>query len=251
MDSEFTEFSYGFALTQELMPSGGPFGYWAPEFPSLLEEGKVGGGYDVRIDRGRFLYLQFKLSEYMIGGPRRAGQDDVIATPYYRFWITPRWHSDQHKMLVALETKGSEVYYAAPMFHTGESLNSAFNSGTVADDSAFFSPREIDYLQDDETHCMVYRSDVAPGYFCSKPIELKRYSWRTLKAKLRRTKPYPISEMATRLEEMLIESKVKVEPVRNRRSSHQEPLRSLAFIARASRVFLKAEVFFLPEPKES
>jgi hypothetical protein len=49
MDSEFTEFSYEFALTSELTQPGVPPGQWAPYFPSLIEEGKSGGGYDVRI----------------------------------------------------------------------------------------------------------------------------------------------------------------------------------------------------------
>lgn len=43
MKSDISEFSYGFALTNELVG-------WvnlraAPDFPSLIEEGKPGGGY--------------------------------------------------------------------------------------------------------------------------------------------------------------------------------------------------------------
>ncbi len=252
MISEFTEFSYGFSLTQELMQSGGASGYWAPYFPSLIKEGKAGGGYDVRIDRGRFLYLQFKLSEYMVGGPRGAGQEDVIALPYYRFWVTPRWLSKQHKMLVGLDQKGAEVYYAAPIFHTEDSLNSAFNSRTVANNSAFFSPADIGYLQDDEWHCMVFRSDVPPGYFCSEPRETRRHTWEGLKEKMHRTEPCLISEMATWLKELLNENQVNgLDSLLSVQVPEEEPLHSLAFIARASRLSLHAEVFFMPELKEA
>jgi hypothetical protein len=252
MISEFTEFSYGFALTQELVQSGGPFGYWAPYFPSLIVEGKSGGGYDVRIDRGKFLYLQFKLSEYMVGGPRGAGQEDIIDLPYYRFWITPRQRSLQHKMLVQLEEKGAEVYYAAPIFHTEESLNSAFNSRTVADSSAFFSPAEIDYLQDDGSHCMVFRSDVQLGYFCSTPTETRRHTWKTIRATMHNAESLLISDMVAWLKEVLAENRVGgVDSLQSGHPLEEDSLRSLALIALASRIFLHADVFFLPEPKEA
>lgn len=252
MMSEFTEFSYGFSLTQELMQLGGPSGYAAPYFPSLIEEGRTGGGYDVRIDRGRFLYLQFKLSEYMVGGPRGAGQQDVIALPYYRFWITPRLQSKQHKMLVELDQKGAEVYYAAPIFHTEDSLKAAFNSRTVADTSAFFSPADIGFLQDDDWHCMVFRSDVPPGFFCSTPNELERHTWKGLIEKLRHAETCLISEMAGWLNELLANNGVTgLDSFQIAHLSGEEPLDSLAFIALASRLFLHAEVFFMPERKEA
>jgi hypothetical protein len=68
MISEFTEFSYGFAITHELVLQNSGSVFAAPEFPSLIREGQVGGGYDVRLDFGNWLFLQFKLSEYMQGG---------------------------------------------------------------------------------------------------------------------------------------------------------------------------------------
>ena len=67
MDSEFTEFSYGFAVTHELVLQGSGNIFAAPEFPSLIREGQVGGGYDVKLNFGTFLFLQFKLSEFMRG----------------------------------------------------------------------------------------------------------------------------------------------------------------------------------------
>ena len=64
MTPEISEFSYGFALTNELV-GWAPLAA-APIFPSLLEEGKAGGGYDVHLDApGTPLYLQFKRSDCM------------------------------------------------------------------------------------------------------------------------------------------------------------------------------------------
>jgi len=64
MVPEISEFSYGFALTNELVGWGSLNS--APIFPSLIEEGKAGGGYDVYLDRSGFpLYLQFKRAECM------------------------------------------------------------------------------------------------------------------------------------------------------------------------------------------
>lgn len=61
---EISEFSYGFALMNELV--GWTELSAAPVFPSLIEEGKAGGGYDVKLDwPGAPLYLQFKRSEQM------------------------------------------------------------------------------------------------------------------------------------------------------------------------------------------
>jgi hypothetical protein len=37
----------------------------APVFPSLIQEGRTGGGYDVLLEPGFPLFLQFKISQYM------------------------------------------------------------------------------------------------------------------------------------------------------------------------------------------
>lgn len=58
----FSEFTYGFALVNELV-SNKPRTVNVPVFPSLIMEGQTGGGYDVYLDRpGRPMFLQFKLA---------------------------------------------------------------------------------------------------------------------------------------------------------------------------------------------
>jgi hypothetical protein len=122
MIPEISEFSYGFALTNELVG-------WlelsvAPIFPSLVEEGKAGGGYDVKLDRpGAPLYLQFKRSEYMMRRSAREyrsilDQQGQLRVPFYRFSIMDASKSDQHELLLALDITPNNVFYAAPRFHS-------------------------------------------------------------------------------------------------------------------------------------
>lgn len=100
MKPQISEFSYGFALTNELV--GWTQLSAAPVFPSLLEEGKAGGGYDVQLDLpGVPLYLQFKRSEFLTRSSGREAREiakigSTIGIPYYRFDITESTISNQH-----------------------------------------------------------------------------------------------------------------------------------------------------------
>jgi hypothetical protein len=116
---DISEFSYGFALTRELIALLPPLNV-APVFPSLIAEGKKGGGYDVNLDGLGFpLFIQFKRSECML---RRSAHETKppmnFSTPYYRMRITERWRSAQHEMLLELDAGPNEVFYAAPLLHT-------------------------------------------------------------------------------------------------------------------------------------
>lgn len=63
MDPDFSEFSYGYCVTDDLINGRGMAVKAAPVFPSLIQEGKKDGGYDVRLERpGLPLFLQFKLA---------------------------------------------------------------------------------------------------------------------------------------------------------------------------------------------
>lgn len=48
MKPDFSEFSYGYAVTEELASSLKARLVGSPIFPSLYEEGQSGGGYDVK-----------------------------------------------------------------------------------------------------------------------------------------------------------------------------------------------------------
>ena len=168
MTPEISEFSYGFALTNEIVG-------WAPItaaplFASLIEEGKAGGGYDVKLDMpGVPLYLQFKRADCMT---RRSAREIHVhnlplALPFYRFKITESGKSNQHEMLLALDDGSScLVFYAAPRFHELAEINAAWNNNLVATRSIFVAPNSIGSL-DEESHHVSY--DEQRAWLCSDP----------------------------------------------------------------------------------
>lgn len=247
MDSEFTEFSYGFAVTHELVLQGSGNIFAAPEFPSLIREGQVGGGYDVKLDFGTFLFLQFKLSEFMRGV--QSGQSEIIGLPYYRFWITPRWRSKQQEMLVDLQKTGQRVYYAAPIFHQQAVFNAEFQGRTVVNRSAFVRPTDIGYLADDDAHCVVFNNVDPQGYFCSKPKEVWLHRGVILREllanRVQPVHPTRTLELATTLQKLVgsIADRAPSFPA----GSVPQALTYISFVAH---VFLHSEVFFVPTATE-
>ena len=183
MTPDISEFSYGFALTNELV------GWMAlsavPIFPSLIEEGKASGGYDVKLDRpGVPLYIQFKRSNVMT----RRSADEIknlalpLDLPFHRFYITERNRSLQHASLVALDDGVNEVYYAAPRFHTLAGINSAWASKTVMQRSIFIRPSQIGPINDDLQHRVSFDDSVT--YFCSEPKSIVALSIEDIRGRV-------------------------------------------------------------------
>lgn len=85
----YTEFSYGYAFTENLIRSlsTGPTG--APIFPNFVQEAKV--GYDVKINLPAVpLFFQFKLPERLKKGTAfevASGNCPGLATPFYRIGL--------------------------------------------------------------------------------------------------------------------------------------------------------------------
>jgi len=241
MISEFTEFSYGFAVTHELILQNSGNVVAAPEFPSLIREGQSGGGYDVRLNFGTFLFLQFKLSEFMYG--RRARYRSLIGLPYYRFWLSPRWQSQQHRMLVDIGNVGQQVYYAAPIFHLQTDFNTEFQGNTVVNRSAFVNPAEIGYLADDDDHCVVFNN--VEAHFCSEPRQLRLHTGTSLKeflaTQMQVLKPTSTLEVASTLNRIISSADNRVP-----RFLEQSVPQALEYISFVAHVFLHSEVFFVP-----
>jgi hypothetical protein len=129
---QFSEFSYGYCLTEDLVVGLGTPLTAAPVFPSLIEEGQPGVGYDVRLDRpGTPLFLQFKLVHQMVRGNANEAKRGDFQPPFYRMHLRPGLISDQHQSLLSLEQAGNEVLYAAPSFHTTIDLNAAYTQRQV------------------------------------------------------------------------------------------------------------------------
>lgn len=171
MTPEISEFSYGFALTNEIV--GWAPTMAAPLFPSLIEEGKEGGGYDVKLELPAVaLYLQFKRADCMVRATAREVSEHrlPINLPFYRFNITQAGKSDQHELLLALDEGGDLIFYAAPRFHELAEINDAWALNRIADRSIFISPSEIGRL-DNKSHHVAY--DYRRAWLCSNPKEVE------------------------------------------------------------------------------
>jgi hypothetical protein len=206
MTPDLSEFSYGYALTEEL--ATGPLGPLkaAPVFPSLLQEGKSGGGYDVKLPfAGVPLFLQFKVAHWM---ERSSALEWArMKGPYYRMHLRSVRHSRQHDLLRNLEKGGQLVYYAAPEFHESEVLNDAYLKRQVVARSAFFRPGDIGAL-DDEHHYVVYRADSNIAWVCSHdPREIPRMAGTTwpehVWAEMRARRPMDAAQLGEVLAEVL------------------------------------------------
>lgn len=177
--SDISEFSYGFALTNEIV--GWTTLNAAPVFPSLIEEGKQGGGYDLKLDApGVAVYLQFKRADCLT----RASATEIkkhrlpLSRPFYRFSITERSRSFQHTSLVTLDNGRNLVFYAAPRFHLISEINEAWHAKDVAAQSIFVRPQSIGLIYDDEKHHVAY--DGRRAFFCSDPTEVEPNTAETL-----------------------------------------------------------------------
>lgn len=173
MKPEMSEFSYGFAFTNELITAPGAHVVAAPEFPSLQKEGKPGGGYDVKIPFGSPLFLQFKLSHRLERS--NCKEYTLMGGAYYRWHLHALRHSAQHDLLLELESLGSEVYYVAPAFHLSAELNAHYLSKQIVNNSFGFRPNDIGVLPDDDEHYVVFNSRPV-AYRCSDdPSQVKTH----------------------------------------------------------------------------
>lgn len=184
MRSLISEFSYGFALTHELVSALGTLSA-APVFPSLLEEGREGGGYDVKLESpGVPFFLQFKRSECL---QRRSAKEikagASLDIPFYRMTITGKRDSDQHDMLLELDTSPNVVCYAAPMFHQKSEFDDAFLTGVVRQRSFYVRPSDVGAFSDDKSHSVAF--DGSRGFVMSEPRAIKSYGISELEQLMR------------------------------------------------------------------
>ena len=169
MRPDISEFSYGYALTDELIHWQGTPIIAAPVFPSLYQEGQPGGGYDVMLQRpGIPLFIQFKLADCMVRTNAQEAKNNLFVPPFYRMHIRPIRQSSQHEMLLDLENDGNDVFYCAPAFHKPEELNDAYLHHQVSNKSLWIEPSIIGPMPDNGNHHVAFQF---PGnhYFCSDP----------------------------------------------------------------------------------
>lgn len=110
MRPHISEFSFGYAITEALTQGASMAA--APVFPSLIQEGQEGGGWDVQLSYGTgfIVFLQFKLCDEMKTRRAREIKDgQITGPPIYRMHIRPGRVSRQHQMLLDLEAAGEMV----------------------------------------------------------------------------------------------------------------------------------------------
>src|SRR6476646_3347893 len=106
MKPEFSEFSYGYAITEEIVSSMPTGLRAAPVFPNLRQEGQEGGGYDVALNSiGYPIFLQFKKSDYIKKVNKNTKEKDFFTPIFYRMPIHSKRQSKQHQLLIELENK--------------------------------------------------------------------------------------------------------------------------------------------------
>lgn len=188
MDLQFSEFSYGYALTQEVQRLYVKPLKCAPIFPSLQDEGTK--GYDVELrmqglkpnSPGLPLFLQFKLSERIERRFQGRPDDLYYDPPFYRVKLRTR-RPNQHDLLVRLQRRGKEVYYAAPAFHKTSELNENFSGDKVVAYSVFVKPGSLGKFPEGESHHFSFTSASDPivrRFSEHDPTEVKVIKARTL-----------------------------------------------------------------------
>ena len=176
MKPDMSEFTYGFALTAELLWAPGVPFVALPVFPSLTFEGGPGGGWDVKIPRTTIpLFLQFKISDFMKRGSCKEAQQG-FAVPCYRMHFRPARISEQHERLLALESNSQEVYYCAPAFHRTSELDQAFLKRQIGARSLWLRPSEVGALPDDDDHSFSFRLGGPYAFFSERrDVEVRSF----------------------------------------------------------------------------
>ena len=185
----YTEFSFGYAFTENLVRSASARPIGAPFFPNLIQEAQL--GYDIHIDLpGCPLFLQYKLPELMVRNTAKEIAEFAlpgISVPFFRMPLMRRSLSKQHQLLIDLERRFRDtVYYATPCIENVRLFNAAYNASQVHSQSVFFSPGNVGPLPDDKQHVIAYRNGLKHAWLCSEPHRFSARRFEKLEQKLAR-----------------------------------------------------------------
>lgn len=174
MRANFSEFSFGYALTESLVDNRQQF--VRPIFPTLRQEQKF--GYDLKLEQPGFsLFLQFKLCEGMskrsameISYYKLDEESNPLHTPFLRMPLMAAKLSPQHERLRELDSSGEQVYYATPRFYKDSDFARHYRSGLILEKTAFIRPNIIGALPDEEEHYVSFEAASNFGWFLSEPL---------------------------------------------------------------------------------
>ena len=244
---QFSELSYGYCLTEDLIVGQGTPLTAAPLFPSLIEEGQPGVGYDVRFDRpGTPLFLQFKPVHQMVRGTANEARRGHFQPPFYRMHLRSRRISDQHQSLLSLEQAGNDVFYVAPGFHTTMELNTTYAQRRVWDRSFRINPTLIGPLPNDRPQHVTFQQPSGTWRFYSD--EPSKEGRAPMTEEIASSLQRRIAERGARnLRDQIVDLDASLQTIVNARNTernegerinirelgdHVDPLRRVAYIAR-------------------
>ena len=179
MKANFSESSFGFAYTHELLSFWENHIVKAAYIPSTRKEGMKGGGYDVKLTTMGFIYCaQFKRSEHI--DSENGNEVKHIGRPYRRFEIAGinKRGFEQHEGLLALEKKGVLVEYVVPKFIERDFLDHFFLKKELKRKVFRLKPSVVKSFQDTNKHMIVSNPSWTHVRRCSSPVTLRSpYDW--------------------------------------------------------------------------
>jgi hypothetical protein len=139
LTTEFSESSYAFSFTENLINGGILSARASPQFLSTRAEGG-GSHWDVHIPALPVaFFFQFKIPSLMQRGSRLQN-GAWLRRPFYRMNLRSEHAYAQHHGLLNLEQSGANIYYVSPRFHTGANFNQFFLDRNIPEHSAWFRP---------------------------------------------------------------------------------------------------------------
>lgn len=159
--ADFNESTFGTQLTAQIqnwLILQGDFKTAAIQ-PTLAEEADY--GYDVKFPaKWGILYLQYKMPQFLRGN--NASEYRYYNGSYFRFPVkTDRTQNGkiQHNVLCDLESRGQEVFYAAPCFLTGDELTAYVLSDEMCENSVFPRPSQLGLVAEKSLHRYAYTGE--------------------------------------------------------------------------------------------
>lgn len=156
MKAEFSEFSYGVVLSQQLVGMQLPRASIMP----LLNgsPAAVKASSDARIpDTGWPIFLQINLAECMLT-PRANGWSEHEER-FFRLAVRRHRRGNAHNLLRCLAEVEPEVYYVAPAFHRRREFTRFVASQQIVQESRFFPLTQLPRLSGQGRHFVTYRRD--------------------------------------------------------------------------------------------
>jgi hypothetical protein len=258
MRTDFSEFSFGYALVEEFANSFRPSITAAPIFPSLIEEGSDGGGYDVKFELpGVPLLIQFKRPDVMLTAKSMEIRDHKLplASPFYRFHIRSSGKSKQHDLLLDHDNGTKLVYYASPCFYQIHDFDSYYFQQSVIDNTIFVRPQDIGPLSADPHH-LAYDSTNTAWRFSDQPSRvhgtiLGRGIEDDFRARLKEDRrPFgegPLKEAVISIENSLSRRGISTVSSGPRLEGLTGRKRELARFSELSQIYLGAQAFVIQE----